>query len=74
MISVVILTIGSVGLLGVFGLAVKASQTSQQDMMARQLASEAMESIYTARNSSRLLDADPERFQRRASSPTGWRR
>ncbi|MGA7751266.1 MAG: prepilin-type N-terminal cleavage/methylation domain-containing protein [Candidatus Sulfotelmatobacter sp.] len=53
-ISMVILTIGSVGLLGVFGLAVKASQTSQDDMVARQLASEAMESIYTARNSSEI--------------------
>jgi prepilin-type N-terminal cleavage/methylation domain-containing protein len=53
-ISMVILTIGSVGLLGVFGLAVKASQTSQEDMIARQLASEAIESIYTARNSSEL--------------------
>ncbi len=53
-ISMVILTIGSVGLLGVFGLAVKASQTSQEDMIARQLGSEAIESIYTARNSSQL--------------------
>jgi len=50
MISMAILTIGALGLLGVFGLAVKASQTSQADMIARQLASEAMESIYTARN------------------------
>lgn len=54
MISVAILTIGSVGLLGVFGLAVKASQNSQQDMLARQLASEAMESIYTARNTAEI--------------------
>ncbi len=54
MISMLILTIGSLGLLGVFGLAVKAAQTSQQDMIARQLASEAIESIYTARNSSEL--------------------
>jgi prepilin-type N-terminal cleavage/methylation domain-containing protein len=54
MISVAILTIGSVGLLGVFGLAVRASQTSQQDMLARQLASEAMESIYTARNTAAI--------------------
>jgi len=54
MISMAILTIGSIGLLGVFGLAVKASQTSQQDMIARQLASEAMESIYTARNISEV--------------------
>lgn len=54
MISMVVLTVGSVGLLGIFGLAVKASQTSQQDMIARQVASEAIESIYTARNSSEL--------------------
>ena len=54
MISMAILTIGSIGLLGVFGLAVKASQTSQQDMIARQLASEAMEGIYTARNTSQV--------------------
>jgi len=54
MISMVILVIGAVALLGVFGLAVRANQTSQQDMVARQLASEAMESIYTARNSAEL--------------------
>jgi prepilin-type N-terminal cleavage/methylation domain-containing protein len=54
MISMAILTIGSVGLLGVFGLAVKAAQSSQEDMIARQLASETMESIYTARNESEI--------------------
>lgn len=54
MISIAILTIGAVGLLGVFGLAVKASQTSQEDMIARQLASEAMEGIYTARNEAEI--------------------
>jgi prepilin-type N-terminal cleavage/methylation domain-containing protein len=53
-ISIALLTIGSVGLLGVFGLAVKASQTSQQDMIARQLAAETMESIYTARNDAEI--------------------
>jgi Tfp pilus assembly protein PilV len=57
MISAVILTIGLVGVLGVFGLAVKANQTSQQDMIARQVASEAMESIFTARNTSQLTFA-----------------
>lgn len=54
MISMVILTIGLVGLLGVFGLAISTNQTSQQDMIARQQASEAMESIFTARNTSQL--------------------
>jgi prepilin-type N-terminal cleavage/methylation domain-containing protein len=54
MISIAILTIGSVGLLGVFGLAVKATQTTQEDMVSRQLAAETMESIYTARNSAEI--------------------
>jgi len=54
MISMAILTIGSLGLLGVFGLAVKASQASQGDLIARQLAAETMESIYTARSSSEI--------------------
>lgn len=53
-ISTVILTIGSLGLLGVFGLAMGANQSSQEDMIARQLASEAMESVYTARNTSQI--------------------
>ena len=38
MISMVILTVGLVSLLGVFGLAMAATQTSQQDMIAKQLA------------------------------------
>ncbi|HTS18153.1 MAG TPA: prepilin-type N-terminal cleavage/methylation domain-containing protein [Verrucomicrobiae bacterium] len=54
MISMVILTIGALGLLGLFGVAVRANQTSQEDMIARQLAAETMESIYTARNSSEI--------------------
>lgn len=54
MISIVILTIGLLSMLSVFGLAMKANQTSQEDMIARQMASEAMESVYTARNTSQL--------------------
>jgi type IV pilus modification protein PilV len=54
MVSMAILTIGSLALLGVFGVAVAANQTSQQNMIARQLASEAFESIFTARNTSQL--------------------
>jgi prepilin-type N-terminal cleavage/methylation domain-containing protein len=55
MISMAILTVGSLGLLGVFGLAVRSQQIAQQDIIARQLASEAIESIYTARNSSEIV-------------------
>jgi prepilin-type N-terminal cleavage/methylation domain-containing protein len=53
-ISMVILTVGMVSLLGVFGLAMAATQTSQQDMIAKQLANEAYESIVTAHNTSQL--------------------
>jgi prepilin-type N-terminal cleavage/methylation domain-containing protein len=54
MISMVILTVGLVSLLGVFGLAMASTQTSQQDMIAKQLANEAYESIVTARNTSQI--------------------
>lgn len=54
MISMVVLTVGLVTLLGVFGLAMATTQTSQQDMIAKQLANEALESIITARNTTQL--------------------
>ena len=54
MISTVILTIGLVSVLGALCVVVAANQTAQQDMIARQLASEAMESVYTARNDSEM--------------------
>lgn len=53
-ISMAILTVGMVSLLGVFGLAMASTQTSQQDMIAKQLANEAYESIVTARNTSQM--------------------
>lgn len=54
MISMAILTIGALGLLGVFGVAVKATASSQNDLIARQLASETIEGIYTARNTAEI--------------------
>jgi prepilin-type N-terminal cleavage/methylation domain-containing protein len=54
LISMSILTVGLVSLLGVFGLAMASTQTSQQDMIAKQLANEALESIVTARNTSQI--------------------
>ncbi len=57
MISMIVLAVGLLGVLGVFGLAIAANQASQQDMIARQIASEAMESIFTARNTSQLTFA-----------------
>jgi hypothetical protein len=49
-----VLTVGMVSLLGVFGLAMASTQTSQQDMIAKQLANEAYESIVTARNTTQI--------------------
>ena len=54
MVSMVVLTVGLVSLLGVFGLAMASTQTSQEDMIAKQLANEALESIVTARNTSQI--------------------
>ena len=49
LISTVVITIGLISLLGAFAVAMAATQTAKQDMIAKQLAQEAMESIVTAR-------------------------
>ena len=54
MISIVILTIGLVSLLGVFSMAMAATQVAQQDLIAKQLAQEAMEGLVTARQTADL--------------------
>lgn len=54
MVSTVILTVGLVSLLGVFGMAMATTQTAQQDLIAKQLASEAIESIFTARQTTQM--------------------
>ena len=53
-VSMAVLTVGMVSLLGVFGLAMASTQTSQQDIIAKQLANEAYESIVTARNTTQI--------------------
>ena len=57
-ISMAVLTVGMVSMLGVFGLAMATTETSQQSMIAKQLANEAYESIVTARNSGQLTFDD----------------
>src|SRR5208282_6308884 len=54
MISMVVLTIGLLAVLATLGVAMAATQTSQEDILARQVASEAMESIFNARDTSQL--------------------
>jgi type IV pilus modification protein PilV len=57
-ISMTILTIGLISMLGVFGIAMASTQDSQQNMIAKQLANEALESIITARNTSQKQWSD----------------
>jgi prepilin-type N-terminal cleavage/methylation domain-containing protein len=54
MIAIAIMTIGIVSLLAVFGTAVAVTQNAQENLIARQKALEAMESIYTARNTQQI--------------------
>ncbi len=54
MISMVVLTVGLLAALATIGVTMAANVTSQQDLIARQVASEAMESIFNARNTSQI--------------------
>jgi prepilin-type N-terminal cleavage/methylation domain-containing protein len=54
MISMAILTIGLCGVLAAFAAAIASTETSQEDLIARHKALDAMESIYTARNSQQV--------------------
>jgi type IV pilus modification protein PilV len=54
MISIVIMTIGLLALIASFATAITATASAQEDLIARQKALDAMESIYTARNSQQL--------------------
>jgi prepilin-type N-terminal cleavage/methylation domain-containing protein len=54
MISMVVLTIGLLSMLGVFGIAMASTQTSQENAIAKQLANEAMEGILTARETANV--------------------
>jgi prepilin-type N-terminal cleavage/methylation domain-containing protein len=71
MVSMVVLTVGLVSLLGVFGPAMASTQTSQQDMVAKQLANEAYESIVTARNTAQITFDDIQNVGSTNCSVTG---
>ncbi|HWY59935.1 MAG TPA: prepilin-type N-terminal cleavage/methylation domain-containing protein [Terriglobales bacterium] len=53
-VSMAILVIGLLSLLGVFGIAMASTQTSQENNTAKQLANEAMEGILTARETANI--------------------
>jgi prepilin-type N-terminal cleavage/methylation domain-containing protein len=54
MIAITIMSIGILTLIAAFGAAVNATKYAQEDLIARQKALEAMESIYTARNTQQI--------------------
>jgi type II secretory pathway pseudopilin PulG len=54
MISTVIVTVGLVALLAVFAVAVGSTQTIQLDTIARQRATEGLESVFTARETAQI--------------------
>jgi type II secretory pathway pseudopilin PulG len=54
MIAIVIMSVGIISVLAAFGTAVAATQNAQENLIARQKALEAMESIYTARNTQQI--------------------
>ena len=58
MFAVVILAVGLIALLAVFAQAVSASRFSREDMIAKQKAREALESVYAARNDTSIAFSD----------------
>ncbi len=51
MVSIAVLTIGLVSMLSLFTLAIASTHTAREDAIAKQEANEALENIFTARNS-----------------------
>jgi len=54
MFSMVVMAVGLLSLLSVFGIAMASTQTSQENAIAKQLADEALESILTARETATI--------------------
>jgi prepilin-type N-terminal cleavage/methylation domain-containing protein len=54
MIAIAIMGIGMVTLIAAFGAAVGATQNAQQNLIARQKTLQAMESVFTARNTQQI--------------------
>ncbi|HTW57355.1 MAG TPA: prepilin-type N-terminal cleavage/methylation domain-containing protein [Terriglobales bacterium] len=57
MIAIAIMSVGLVALIAAFGVTVNAAQNGQENLIAREKALQAMESIYTARNTQQITFA-----------------
>lgn len=65
MISIVILSVGILTVVAAFATAVASTENAQQNLIARQKALEALESIFTARNTQQIT------FSQIANIPSG---
>ena len=54
LIAIVVMTVGLLAVIAAFATAIAATQSAQEDLIARHKALDAMESIYTARNSQQI--------------------
>jgi len=54
MIAIVVMTVGLLAVIASFATAIAATESAQEDLIARHKALDAMESIYTARNSQQI--------------------
>jgi prepilin-type N-terminal cleavage/methylation domain-containing protein len=54
LIAIVVMTVGLLAVVAAFATAIAATQSAQEDLIARHKALDAMESIYTARNSQQI--------------------
>ena len=62
MIAIAIMSVGILTLIATFATAVSTTQTSQENLIARQKTMEAIESVYTARNSQQVTFAQIANF------------
>jgi len=70
MIAIAVMTIGIVSVLAVFWYRRRRNQNAQENLIARQKALEAMESIYTARNTQQITFAQIANVASAEFSPT----
>jgi prepilin-type N-terminal cleavage/methylation domain-containing protein len=54
MIAIVVMSIGLLALIATFGTCIAATESAQEDLIARHKALDALESIYTARNAQQV--------------------
>ena len=62
MIAIALMSVGILTLIAAFATAVSTTQTSQENLIARQKTMEAIESVYTARNSQQISFAQIANF------------